>query len=51
MVCLDHIQADHIPSIFLKAVFHKFYLVGSWILCLKYASVFKVGLSTFKKKN
>ena len=27
MVC----QADHITSNFLKAVFHKFYLVHSWI--------------------
>ena len=26
-------QADHIPSNFLKAVFHKFFLVYSWILC------------------
>ena len=26
-------QADHIPSNFLKAAFHKFYLVQSWILC------------------
>ena len=25
--------ADHIPSNFLKTVFHKFYLVHSWILC------------------
>ena len=29
-------EADHILSIFLKAVFHKFYLVHSWILCLMY---------------
>ena len=26
-------KADHISSNFLKAVFHKFYLVHSWILC------------------
>ena len=26
-------EADHITSIFLKGVFHKFYLVHSWILC------------------
>ena len=26
--------ADHITSNFLKAVFYKFYLVHSWILCL-----------------
>ena len=26
-------KAGHIPSIFLKAVFHEFYLVHSWILC------------------
>ena len=25
--------ADHIPSNFLKDVFHKFYLVHSWIIC------------------
>ena len=30
--------ADHITSSFLKADFHKFYLVHSWILWLKYAS-------------
>ena len=30
------LKADHIPSNFLKAVFHKFYLVHSWILCSKY---------------
>ena len=28
------LKADHDPSNFLKAVFHKFYLVHSWILCL-----------------
>ena len=26
-------KADHIPSNFLKAVFHKLYLIHSWILC------------------
>ena len=26
-------EVDHITSNFLKAVFHKFYLVHSWILC------------------
>ena len=26
---------DHIPSNFLKPVFHKFYMVHSWILCQK----------------
>ena len=26
-------EADHIPSYFLKTVFHKSYLVHSWILC------------------
>ena len=25
--------ADHITSYFLKAIFHRFYLVHSWILC------------------
>ena len=30
-------QADHITSIVLKAVFHKFYLVHSWILCPTYS--------------
>ena len=29
-------QADHITFNFLKFVFHKFYLVYSWIVCLKY---------------
>ena len=28
-------KADHTPSNFWKAVFHKFYLVDSWILCPK----------------
>ena len=32
MVCLS--RPDHITSKFLKAVFHKFHLVHSWILCL-----------------
>ena len=27
-------RMNHIPSNFLKAAFHKFYLVRSWILCL-----------------
>ena len=31
MICLW--TADHIHSKFLKAVFHKIYLVHSWILC------------------
>ena len=26
-------KADHKPSHFLKTVFHKFYLIHSWILC------------------
>ena len=30
MICLSR---PHIPSNFLKAVFHKFYLVHFWILC------------------
>ena len=31
---LSHIwEADHIPSNFIKAVFHKFLLVHSWIRC------------------
>ena len=29
-------QADHVTSNFLKAVFHKIYLVHSWILCPMY---------------
>ena len=36
MVCLS----KQIPSDFLKAVFHKLYLVHSWILCLKCPSVY-----------
>ena len=32
---LKQTKADHNPSTFLKAVFHKFYLVHSWILCPK----------------
>ena len=31
MVCLSKPYADHITSNFLKFVFHKFYLVHSWI--------------------
>ena len=34
MVCSE----QHNPSQFWKAVFHKFYLVHSWILCLIYSS-------------
>ena len=33
------LPADYITSNFLKAVFHKFYLVHSWILCPKWAFV------------
>ena len=29
-------SADHITSNLLKAVFHKFHLVHSWMLCPKY---------------
>ena len=38
--CGAHFPAfgkDHIPSNFLKAIFHKFYLVHSWIRCLIYS--------------
>ena len=31
-------KTDYITSNFLKAIFHKFYLVHSWMLCLKYVS-------------
>ena len=31
-------KPDHIPSVFLKAVFHKFYLVHSWIFRPKYCA-------------
>ena len=30
---IKYSRIDNIPSNFLKAVFHKFYLVLSWILC------------------
>ena len=33
LILAVHDKADHVPSIFVKAVFHKFYLVHSWILC------------------
>ena len=33
-------EADHIPSTFLKALFHKFYLVLSWILCTTWSMNF-----------
>ena len=36
MVCLS----KKIPSDFLKAVFHKLYLVHPWILCLKWPSIY-----------
>ena len=35
------LQADHINSIFLKAVFHKFYLVRSWTTWPKDSSLFR----------
>ena len=41
-------KADRTPSNFLKAVFHKFHLVHSWILCPIYIIVFHVVLD-FKK--
>ena len=37
MVCLSD-MVYHITSNFLKAVFHKFYMVHSWILCPIYNS-------------
>ena len=33
----QHLKLNDITSNFLKAVFHKFYLVHSWIYCLNYA--------------
>ena len=33
--------ADHIPTNFLKVVFHKFYLVNSWILRFKWCDYAK----------
>ena len=35
-------SADHITSSFLKAAFHKFYLVHSWILGLKWDYIITV---------
>ena len=40
-------EADHISSNFLKAVFHKFYLVQSWILC----PIWKLTLFCWKRKS
>ena len=43
-------SADHITSNFLKAVFHKFYLVHSWILWLIWKKGGKLGLS-FQRRH
>ena len=32
------LKANHTPTNFLKVVFHKFYLVHSWILCLVWST-------------
>ena len=37
-----------ITSNFLKAAFHKFYLIHSWILCSIIAIIFELGLKEFK---
>ena len=43
MVCFrETISLPYTPSNFLKAVFHKFYLVHSWILCSNYCWLLKV---------
>ena len=42
MVCLT--WSDHITSNFSEAVFHKFYLVRPWILCLIWSPVHNKGL-------
>ena len=43
-------KANHIPSIYLKAVFDKLYLVHYWILCPKCLSVFKIWREFFRWK-
>ena len=40
-------EADHIVSKFLKAVFHKFYLLHSWILC----PIYSKGKECFAAEN
>ena len=41
------LQAEHTPPNFLKAIFHKFYLNNSWILCPKCGS----GSLNFNEKS
>ena len=41
-------EADHVPSNFLKAVFHKFYLVHSWIFCPFCGSISRSNISSIK---
>ena len=41
------VEADHINSNFLKAVFRKFYLVHSWIFCPIYLNWYDLKISLF----
>ena len=49
----NYFYADHITSYLLKAVFHKFYLVHSWILCpiFQLLSFNSISISANKQKN
>ena len=44
-------EADHSPSIFLKAVFHKFYLVHSWTLCPIYTNLIPISHTNHITEN
>ena len=44
------LKADHILSKFLKVVFHKFYLVHSWILCAIFCAVVNRSAATVTKQ-
>ena len=47
-IFIYHFSKDHIPWNFLKAVFHKIYLVLSWILCPIYLLLYNLHDCTFK---
>ena len=52
MVCYGlSAQADHIILNFLKAVFHKFYLVYSWIPWPTYLTILSIAMSGWKLLN
>ena len=45
----DRLKTDHITSYFLKAAFHTFHLIHSWVLCLVLFTYYSHSLTTLQK--